>query len=103
MYSVTWTAKVYDEQPCIYGDEPHYTVNRKLEFEDYLEAAVCYLDLLIDYDLMYEVRKRARIFKDGTDIGKAVKTDPAALNAYVAEFEITDSKEIEQLRKELGV
>ena len=84
MYSLTWTEKdfscsaIYDTDCC---------TQHKLVFDNYLNAAVKFLELFLDADNLDSFSGRicrVRLYKSGEgDLGKKVRRDKEAVGTYL--------------------
>ena len=84
MYSLTWTEK---DCPCSAIDNTDCCTQHKLVFDNYLNAAVKFLELFLDADNLGSFRGRIcrlRLYKSGEgDLGKKVRRDKEAVVTYL--------------------
>lgn len=96
MYSLTWTEKDF---PCSAIDDADCCTQHKLVFEDYLDAAVKFLELFLDDASPYSFRGRicrVRLYKSGEgNLGKKVRRDKEAVLAYLTATASAKTKSVE--------
>jgi hypothetical protein len=97
MYSLTWTEKDF---PCSAIDDADCCTQHKLVFDNYLNAAVKFLELFLDADSLGSFSGRicrVRLYKSGEgNLGKKVRRDKEAIFAYLtskASVKLTDVNE----------
>ncbi len=97
MYSLTWTEKDF---PCSAIDNADCCTQHKLVFDNYLNAAVNFLELFLDADSLDSFCGRicrVRLYKSGEgNLGKKVRRDKEAICAYLASeagIKLTDVNE----------
>jgi hypothetical protein len=85
MYSLTWTEKDF---PCSAMYNTDCCTQHKLVFDNYLDAAIEFLELFLDEDDVDSFRGRicrVRLYKSGEgNLGKKVRRDKEAVVAYLA-------------------
>jgi hypothetical protein len=85
MYSLTWTEKDF---PCSAMYNTDCCTQHKLVFDNYLDAAIEFLELFLDEDDVDSFRGRicrVHLYKSGEgNLGKKVRRDKEAVVAYLA-------------------